>query len=522
MIFRSPHPDVDLREEPFTDFVLEPADRMPDEPAIIEGPSGRVMTFGELRDSARAAASGLADRGLQKGDVVAIVSPNVPEYAVAFNAVASAGGVNTTVNPLATVDELAHQFNDSAARFLITVPSLAEKARQVAGRTAIEEVFVFGEMEGATPFADLLRPHGPPPTVEIDPREDLVALPYSSGTTGLPKGVMLTHFNLVANICQAIPMVPSGPGDRVIAVLPFFHIYGMVVVMSAMLRVGSTLVTLPRFELEEFLRTIQEYRVNRIFAVPPIVLALAKHPAVDDYDLSAVEWVMSGAAPLGQEVASACAERLGCHVFQGYGLTEASPVTHTRPPESADEKLASVGPCIPNTEMLIADLESGEPLGAGAEGEVWLRGPQIMKGYLNNAEATAATVDQEGWLHTGDIGLIDEDGYLSIIDRAKELIKYKGYQIAPAELEAVLLSHPAVADAAVIPSPDDEAGEVPKAFVVLKGETGEKDLLDYVAERVAPYKKIRRLAFVEAVPKSASGKILRRLLVAEERARMTE
>ncbi len=521
MIFRSPHPDVAIPDEAFTPFVFGRADELSEKPAVIDGSTGRALTYGGLASATRMVAAGLTTRGLSKGDVVAICSPNLPEYAVAFNAVATAGGVNTTVNPLSTVEDLVMQFRDSSARFLITIPQLIDKAMAVAEETDIEEIFVFGEAEGATPFESLMA-DAPVPRVAIDPREDLVALPYSSGTTARPKGVMLTHHNLVANICQCLGVDPVDEDDVVIAVLPFFHIYGMVVVMSAMLRRGVTLVTLPRFELPDFLAAMADHRVTRAYLVPPIVLALAKHPLIDGFDLSSLKFVCSGAAPLGGEVARACADRLGCSVVQGYGLTETSPVTHMRPLRYADERLESVGPSVPNTDVCIVDLETGELLGPNEEGEVWLRGPQVMKGYLNRPDATARMIDEDGWLHSGDIGSVDEDGFLRVVDRAKELIKYKGYQVAPAELEDVLLSHPSVADAAVIPSPDDEAGEVPKAFVVRSGEVEAEDVIAFVSERVAPYKKVRCLEFVDEIPKSPSGKILRRVLVQRERSGTAE
>ncbi|MFV1987510.1 MAG: AMP-binding protein, partial [Gemmatimonadota bacterium] len=495
----------------------------------------RTLTYRDLYEGSRSVALGLAARGIEPGDVVAICSPNLPEYAIAFHGVAMAGACNTTLNPLQTVDELIHQTSDSGARFFVTAEPLLEKAIAVAAATGIEEIFVFGEGEGATPFADLVDagkrarmvtaaggghdPFEPLSERVPKPAEMLVTLPYSSGTTGRPKGVMLTHRNLVANIQQYLVADPVGADELVVAVLPFFHIYGMVVVMSACLRAGATLVTLPRFDLEGFLGTIQEYRITRAYVVPPIILALAKHPIVDEYDLSSLSFVTSGAAPMGEEVALRCQSRLGVKVSQGYGLTEASPVTHLRPvTDEGSERIATVGPTLSNTEVCIVDLQTGQRLGVGDEGEVWIRGPQIMKGYLNNPEATARTVDDNGWLHTGDIGRVDEEGFLTIVDRAKELIKYKGYQVPPAELEDVLLSHPAVSDAAVIPSPDEEGGEVPKAFVVRSAPVEPEEIMTFVAERVAPYKKVRLVEFIDEIPKSPSGKILRRILVQRERA----
>ncbi|HJZ47856.1 MAG TPA: AMP-binding protein, partial [Roseiflexaceae bacterium] len=325
----------------------------------------------------------------------------------------------------------------------------------------------------------------------------------------------------VANICQcqALPVKDLTADDTLIAVLPFFHIYGMTILMNLALCEGTTVVTMPRFDIEQFLQIMQDYRVTFAYLVPPIVLALAKHPSVDKYDLSKLRALNSGAAPLGEDLAHACAARLGCLIKQGYGLTETSPVTHTNPLIREQIKIASVGPCIPNTECKVVDVASGAALGPNQPGEIWVRGPQVMLGYLNRPDATAAMIDAEGWPRTGDIGYADADGYFYIVDRIKELIKYKGYQVAPAELEAVLLAHPAIADAAVIPSADEEAGEVPKAYVVRRGAVSTDEVIAFVAERVAPYKKVRAVEFIEQIPKSASGKLLRRVLIERERAR---
>ncbi len=517
MIFRSPYREVTISEQPLAEFVLRRAADLPDKPALIDAATNRAMTYGELAEAVRRVAAGLHARGMRKGDVLALFSPNLMEYAVAFHAVATLGGVVTPVNPLYTAPEVAHQLKDAGAKFLLTIPPLVDRALEAAEGTSVEEVFVFGEAEGATPFSTLLQNEGIMPEAEINPREDLVALPYSSGTTGVAKGVMLTHYNMVANLCQLQDHDQTSEQDTLIAILPFFHIYGMNVVMNLGLSKGATIVVMPRFEMEQFLTAMQTYEVTRAHLVPPIILALAKQPVIDDYDLSSLKLIMSGAAPLGESLTAACCERLNCVIKQGYGMTEASPVTHMCGEDPKGIKYGSVGVCIPSTECKIVDLETGAELEPLQEGELWVRGPQVMKGYLNRPEATAQTVDADGWLHTGDIGYADADGHFFIVDRAKELIKYKGFQVAPAELEAVLLTHPAVADAAVIPSPDEEAGEVPKAFVVLKGETTERELKEFVAARVAPHKKIRRLEFIEQIPKSPSGKILRRVLVQRER-----
>jgi acyl-CoA synthetase (AMP-forming)/AMP-acid ligase II len=526
-MIRSAFPDVEIPDMPFTDFVLARAGEHGDKAAFIDAPSGRTITYAELTESVRGLAAGLAERGFGKGDVFAHCAPNLPEYAVAFHGVATAGGVNTTANPLMTVDELASQLVDSGAKLLVTVPELLEKATSAAERSGVEEIFVYGEAAGAAPFGSLVRAGAEPPQVQIDPATDLIALPYSSGTTGLPKGVMLTHRNLVANVCQSTyPESTSKTDDeyareRAIAVLPFFHIYGLSVIMNIPLYRGATVVTMPRFDLAQFLQTLQDYRITRAWVVPPIVLALAKHPLVDEYDVSSLEYVNSGAAPLSAELEVACGERLGCHMQQGYGLTETSPVTHWVSDKLAGTMPGSIGPAIPNTECRILDIATEQDVPTGEPGELCIRGPQVMKGYLNNPEATAHSIDADGWFHTGDVARLDEDGSLWIVDRIKELIKYKGYQIAPAELEALLLTHPAIADAAVIPVRDEEAGEIPKAFVVASGPITADEVTRFVAERVAPYKKVRVVELVDEIPKSPSGKILRRVLVERERERAT-
>src|SRR6059036_1609991 len=516
MLFKSPYPDIAIPDIVVHRFVLARAAALRDKPALIDAASGRTLTYGQLAGGADRVAAGLTARGFVPGDVLALFAPNCPEFALAFHGTLAAGGVVTTINSLSTVQDATYQLRDARARFLVTVPSFMDRAAPVAQQVGIEEIFVLGNAPGATPFATLLETGASAPRAPGDPARDLAVLPYSSGTTGFPKGVVLTHRNLVANLLQTAWVHHVAEQDRIIAVLPFFHIYGMQVVLNLALWRGATLVTMPKFELEPFLATLQQHRITRAFVVPPLVLALAKHPAVDGYDLSSVRAMMSGAAPLEADLETACARRLGCGFIQGYGLTEASPVTHANSDEPGKCKAGTVGQLLPSTECRVVDVVSGEDLGPNQDGELLIRGPQVMRGYLNDAEATAATLDADGWLHTGDIGHADADGYFTIVDRAKELIKVKGFQVPPAELEAVLRTHPAVADAAVIPLPDEHCGEVPKAFVVPRGDISAADLMAYVAERVAPYKKIRAVEFIDAIPKSPSGKILRRML--KERA----
>jgi 4-coumarate--CoA ligase len=516
MIYRSPLPDVEIPDAPLTGYVLHRARELGDKPALIDGPTGRVLTYAALDQGVRSFAGGLAAAGFGKGDVLAVMAPNLPEYAVVFHGVAFAGGVVTTINPTYTEREVHHQLLDAGASLLVTIPMFLETALAAVQGTSVRAVHVLGADAGS-PLPDGVRPvtelFGAPlaEQVPVDP-DDVVVLPYSSGTTGTSKGVLLTHRNLVANVAQVLASADMREDEKIIAVLPFFHIYGMQVLMNTGLRAGATVITMPRFDLEQFLRLHQDYGITRSFVAPPIVVALAKHPLVDSFDLSALEQVFSGAAPLSAELAMEAGKRLGCEVVQGYGMTELSPVSHLTPPGYS--KPGSVGVTAPNTELRIVHPASGEDLGPDEDGELWIRGPQVMKGYLNNPEATALTLDAEGWLHTGDIGHVDDDGHVYVVDRLKELIKYKGFQVAPAELEALLLTHPAVADAAVVGLPDEEAGEVPAGYVVLKpgADATAEDVKAFVAEQVASFKQLRRITIVDAIPKSASGKILRRVL----------
>ncbi|HJP94302.1 MAG TPA: 4-coumarate--CoA ligase family protein [Pyrinomonadaceae bacterium] len=519
MIIKGPYPDVPIPQTALTPFVLRRAKELGDKPALIDGSTGRTISYTQLADLVSIAAHNLSQRGLKKGDVFGILSPNCLEYAIAFHAVATLGGIVTPINPLYTKHEVAPQLKDCGARFLVTAPACVEKISGAAAEAGIEELFVFGSAPGATSFDSLLIDNGRAEQVDVDPEEDLVVLPYSSGTTGLPKGVMLTHHNLVANVRQMEGLCYFFETDTLICVLPLFHIYGLMVVLNMGLYNGVSIVIMPRFDLESFLKAVQDYEVSLAHLVPPIILGLSKNPIVDNYRLPKLHTIFSGAAPLGEELTRACMDRLGCNIRQGYGMTETSPVTHSSPAPPMMSKFGSVGVPAPNTECKVVDLGTGEALGPGQRGEVCVRGPQIMKGYLNRPEATAQTIDPDGWLHTGDIGYFDEDGHFFIVDRAKELIKYKGLQVPPAELENVLLSHPCIADAAVIPYPDDEAGEVPKGIVVLREPVEPEEVLQFVAERVAPHKRIRYLEFVDKIPKSPSGKILRRVLVETEKAK---
>lgn len=505
-IYTSPYGDVAPRDVSITEAVFEGLATRADTPALIDGPSGATLTGTEVEGRIRSLAGGLQARGIGPGDVIAIMAPNMPDYAVAFHGTAFAGATVTTLNPTYTAEEAAHQLHDSGAKMLITVPPFADLAAEAVAGTQVSEVVQMG-VAGAGSLEALF---GPPlaAQVPVDLDRDVLVLPYSSGTTGLPKGVMLSHRNLVVNVDQCARIIGIEPRDVTVGFLPFFHIYGMTVLMNVYLARGAAVVTMPRFDLEQFLSLCQAHQPRQLYIAPPVALALAKHPMVDEYDLSEVEFILSGAAPLGGDIAEAVAQRLGVEMVQGYGMTEMSPVSHFTPP--GGNVKGSVGPCAPGTECRIVDPETGVD---AEEGELWVRGPQVMLGYLNRPDATAETMAEGAWLRTGDIGRFDGAGNLFITDRVKELIKVKGFQVAPAELEAVLLTHDAITDAAVIGVPDDEAGERPMAFVV-RAEPGlsEEAVIAHAAAHLAHYKRIDRVAFVEAVPKSASGKILRRVL----------
>ena len=516
MIYTSPYPNAPIPSVNVADFILGPARARASHPALIDGRTGAVTTYGELAEAVERTAAGLHGLGIGRGDVAAICAPSSVEFPVAFLAMARIGGAVTTVNPAFTTEEMARQLGDAGVVAAFTTPELAERVRE-AGGDRLRHVLCFGDES----FAALTRTEGTAPAVTIDPAEDVVALPYSSGTTGVPKGVMLTHRNLVAMLVEMHPVEATTERDITIAVLPFFHIYGLSVILGLGLHRGATLVVFPRFQMGEFLAAVERYRVTRLPLVPPLVLRLVREPMLDRFDLSSVRVVISGAAPLSPDLARELGERLGCLVKQGYGLTELSPGSHMHPEDADVPRWGSVGVLHANTECRLVDPATLLDVAPGERGEIWVRGPQVMKGYLNRPEATVEMITPDGWLRTGDVGTIDADGYLYIVDRLKELIKYKGFQVAPAELEALLLSHPDVADAAVIPKPDEEAGEVPKALVVARPGSGVTvaALTDFVAERVVYYKRVREVEFLDEIPKSPSGKILRRLLVERERAR---
>jgi acyl-CoA synthetase (AMP-forming)/AMP-acid ligase II len=511
-VYTSGQPDVAVPDRSLPDFLLAAAPDRTDRPALVDGSTGRTLTYGGLADGVARVAAGLAARGLAKGGVLALMAPNSPEWLLGCYGAMAAGGVVTGVNPLYTAGEVATQLAQTGARFVLVAPPFLETARSAVAESGLDcEIVLIGpETAGCVRFDELLRHPDAGPAVRVG-AADLAMLPCSSGTSGLPKSVMLSHRACVANVLQQRSAVTYSQDDRVLAVAPFFHATGFAVVANGVLDAGGTVVTMPRFDVEQMLGLIERHRITATVVVPPIVLALAKHPAVDRYDLSSLRWVACGAAPLGAELQQACAARLGRPVVQGYGMTELTagiaiwPVDVPVRPGAAGRLLAGL-------EARVVDLATGADLPPGGTGELWWRGQSIMDGYLGDPAATAATIDADGWVHSGDIGRIDPDGALFVVDRVKELIKVKGFQVAPAELEAVLRTHPDIAEAAVVPMPDERAGERPKAFVVRSGELAAADVLDWVARRVAPHKRLGAVEFIDAVPTSPAGKTLRRLL----------
>lgn len=508
--YPSRHGTVDISAISITEKLFEGLEGRAEAPAIVDGPSGRVLTAGEIVDRVKRLAGGLTERGVLPGGTVAILAPNMPDYPVVFHGVAWGGGTVTTINPTYTAPEIRHQLEDSGAVMLVTIPQFAEVAREAIAGTGVRDIVIIGA-ERCLSLDDVM---GQPleRQAPVDLGAHVVVLPYSSGTTGQPKGVMLTHRNLVANVMQAGAVAGVTPDDVAVAFLPFFHIYGMTVLMNLFLQQRARLVTMPRFDLELFLRLIEEHRATRLYIVPPVALALAKHPLVDRFDVSSVEEIFSGAAPLGPETEIAVGARFGARSVQGYGMTEMAPISHMT--VGGDVRHGSSGQAVPSTECRIVNPETLQDMPAGEEGELWVRGPQVMKGYLNNPQATAESLTPDGWLRTGDLAIIDADGFMFIRDRLKELIKFKGFQVAPAEVEAALCAHAGVVDAAVIGKPDEEAGEMPVAFVVRAegAEVDEADLKAHVEGCLAHYKHPVEYRFVDSVPKSASGKILRREL----------
>lgn len=494
-IFASPYPDLELfggtvYEQIFDDLTAADAAR----PAITELTTGKSITYGELKEKADAVAGYLAQRGIGPGSVVSLQIPNSINFAVALFGIFRAGA---TVNPIGVL------MNNGDV----------EKVAEMAGADlfiGISDVGC-GERVGEEELEGIVDKRLPAPDVDVD-GSSLASVPFSSGTTGMPKGVMLTHSNLTSNVLQGQYMFQKNDMVRYsksLAPLPFSHIYGMTALMLTPMLSRWHIHTMPKFDLDTFLRAHGEHGIEITFIAPPMAVALAKHPAVTPEGFATHKLMFSGAAPLDEEVARAVERRLGTDCVQGYGMTETSPAVNIG--IKGETNPGSIGCAVPNTECRIVDIETLEDVPHGEPGELLVRGPQVMQGYLNNKEATDETFVDGGWLRTGDVARVDEDGRFYIVDRAKEVIKYKGYQVAPAELEALLLTHEAIADAGVV-GVDRDGLEIPRAFVVLQqgASLSADELMDWIAERVTPYKKVRAVTFLDEIPKNPTGKILRK------------
>ena len=518
------------------------------------------ITYSELLTLCERFAAALASLGIKKGDRVAIHLPNCPHFAVAYWATSMNGAIFTPCSPLLVERELEYQLNDAGANTIITLDLFYPLVEKIVPKTQIKQVIVASmadilpplltairpplvkkEIPGTFDFSTLLKSHEPRPVeVEIDPKKDLAHLAYTGGTTGVSKGVMLTHFNVVANVLQGAHWWAGGnvgykdgilnvvreEGDReedrafrfgegkTLIVAPWFHAFGTRSFLIMPIYMGSTMVVFPRFDPGQFLQAIEKYEANIIGGAPQLFIPLVNHPDFKKYDLSTIKVAASGAAPLPLAVLDQMRKSFPGVISEGYGLTEATCASNVTPPVRGGIKPGSVGLPIADTEVKIVDLETGtRRFSPGETGEICIQGPQVMQGYWNRPEETKKVL-RDGWLYTGDIGREDEDGYLYIVDRKKDMLIYKGYNVYPRDLEEVMAGHPDIQQCAVVGRPDAEAGEIPVAFVVLKkgAAVTAEELLDYCAQNVAPYKKVREIIFKQQLPVSGAGKVLKKEL----------
>uniref|UniRef100_A0A0D9VP62 4-coumarate--CoA ligase n=1 Tax=Leersia perrieri TaxID=77586 RepID=A0A0D9VP62_9ORYZ len=527
--FRSKRADVPLPADPNLDVVTFLASRRhAGVVALIDAATGRRITFTDLWRSVAGAATALSAPpvSLRKGHVALILSPNSVHFPVAALAAMSLGAVLTTANPLNTAGEIAKQVADARPVLAFTTRELLPKLPPLAVAHDLRVVLLESTRlpeDASDPrivaTIDKISTTAPDPARRKDrvTQDDAATLLYSSGTTGPSKGVVATHRSLISMvqiILTRFRLEDSDKTETFLCTVPMFHVYGLVAFATGLLGSGATVVVLSKYELPEMLRSINSYGVTYLPLVPPILVAMVAHPK--PLPLGQLRKVLSGGAPLGKELIEGFKEKYPqVEILQGYGLTESTAIGASTDSAEESRRYGTAGLLSPNTEAKIVDPDSGEALPVNHTGELWIRGPYVMKGYFKNTEATQSTLTPDGWLKTGDLCYIDDDGYLFVVDRLKELIKYKGYQVPPAELEALLLIHPEVADVAVIPFPDREVGQFPMAYVVRKkgSNLSEREVMEFVAKQVAPYKKVRKVAFVTDIPKNASGKILRKDLI---------
>nr|API68867.1 4-hydroxycinnamoyl-CoA ligase 1 [Miscanthus x giganteus] len=520
VVFRSKLPDIEINNsQSLHAYCFGKMSEVADRACLIDGQTGASYTYAEVESLSRRAASGLRAMGVGKGDVVMNLLRNCPEFAFTFLGAAQLGATTTTANPFYTPHEIHRQAEAAGAKIIVTEACAVEKVREFAAGRGIPVVTVDGRFDGCVEFAEVIAAEELEADADIHP-DDVVALPYSSGTTGLPKGVMLTHRSLITSVAQQVdgenPNLYFSKDDVVLCLLPLFHIYSLNSVLLAGLRAGSTIVIMRKFDLGALVDLVRKHAITIAPFVPPIVVEIAKSPRVTADDLASIRMVMSGAAPMGKELQDAFMTKIPNAVLgQGYGMTEAGPVLAmclAFAKEPFQVKSGSCGTVVRNAALKIVDPDTGAALGRNQPGEICIRGEQIMIGYLNDPESTKNTIDKDGWLHTGDIGYVDDDDEIFIVDRLKEIIKYKGFQVPPAELEALLITHPEIKDAAVVSMKDDLAGEIPVAFIVRTegSEVTEDEIKQFVAKEVVFYKKVHKVFFTESIPKNPSGKILRK------------